>query len=98
MKIDNSLISAVPTATSGGASRAEKITPQNNASSTVSLSEAAARIQALETSAHESTGFNAAKVAALRQAISDGTFRINPNLIAKKLLITARELQQSQVE
>ena len=96
MKIDSSLVSAVPTATSGSSPRAEKIAPQNNSSSTVSLSDAAARIQAVEASAHESSGFNSAKVAAIRQAISDGTFRIDVNLIAKKLLTSAQDLLESQ--
>ncbi len=96
MKIDSSLVGAVPTATSGSSPRVEKETPQKNSSSTVSLSEASARIQAVEASAHESSGFNAAKVAAIRQAISDGTFRIDVNLIAKKLLTSAQDLLEIQ--
>ncbi|MCE9633662.1 MAG: flagellar biosynthesis anti-sigma factor FlgM [Methylophilales bacterium] len=96
MKIDSSLVGAVPTATSGSTPRAEKEVPQKNSSSTVSLSEASARIQAVEASAHESSGFNAAKVAAIRQAIAEGTFRINPNMIARKLLASAQDLAQSQ--
>lgn len=96
MKIDNSLVGAVPSATSGVTPRAEKEVPQTNSSSTVSLSEASTRIQAVEASAHESSGFNAAKVAAIRQAISDGTFRIDVNLIAKKLLTSAQDLLETQ--
>jgi negative regulator of flagellin synthesis FlgM len=96
MKIDNSLVGVVPTTASGVPARLDRPAPQSNSSSTVSLSEASSRILAVEASAHESSGFNAAKVAALKQAISDGTFRIDVNLISKKLLDSAQNLLESQ--
>jgi negative regulator of flagellin synthesis FlgM len=50
----------------------------------------------MEQSANQSSGFDAAKVAALKQAISEGKFQITPQMIAEKLLDTARELMQEQ--
>jgi negative regulator of flagellin synthesis FlgM len=97
MKIDTSSITPALTGSSSQGSRTEKSvsTPTSNAS-TVSLSDAAAKIQALEQSAQHSSGFDAARVAALKQAISEGKFQITPQMIAEKLLDTARDLMQEQ--
>ncbi len=73
MKIDTSSITTALTGSSSQGTRAEKSVsaPTSNAS-TVSLSDAAAKIQALEQSAQQSSGgFDAARVAALKQ----GNFR-----------------------
>ncbi|HEY8085206.1 MAG TPA: flagellar biosynthesis anti-sigma factor FlgM [Methylophilaceae bacterium] len=97
MKIDSSSISNALTGSNSQNTRTEKSvsTPSKNAS-TVSLSDAAAKIRAMEQSANQSSGFDAAKVAALKQAISEGKFQITPQMIAEKLLDTARELMQEQ--
>ncbi len=98
MKIDTSSITTALTGSSSQGTRAEKSVsaPTSNAS-TVSLSDAAAKIQALEQSAQQSSGgFDAARVAALKQAISEGKFQITPQMIAEKLLDTARDLMQEQ--
>jgi len=97
MKIDTSSITTALTGSSSQGSRTEKSVsaPTSNAS-TVSLSDAAAKIQALEQSAQQSSGFDAARVAALKQAISEGKFQITPQMIAEKLLDTARDLMQEQ--
>ena len=55
-------------------------------SATVELSSAAAALLA------GGTPFDAEKVARLSQAIADGSFKVNPELIADKLIGNAREL------
>ena len=55
-------------------------------SATVELSSAAAALLA------GSTPFDAEKVARLSQAIADGSFKVNPDVIADKLIGNAREL------
>ncbi|HEY7986299.1 MAG TPA: flagellar biosynthesis anti-sigma factor FlgM [Methylophilaceae bacterium] len=97
MKIDTSSITSALTGSGSQSTRTEKSVsaPTSNAS-TVSLSDAAAKIQALEQSAQGASGFDAARVAALKQAISEGKFQITPQMIAEKLLDTARDLMQEQ--
>jgi negative regulator of flagellin synthesis FlgM len=97
MKIDTTAITSTLTGSNGQSSRTEKSVsaPSSNAS-TVSLSDAAAKIHALEQGAQQSSGFDAARVAALKQAISEGKFQITPQMIAEKLLDTARDLMQEQ--
>lgn len=97
MKIDTSSITSALTGSSSQSTRSDKTAsaPAQNAS-TVNLSDAAAKIQALEQSAQQSSGFDAARVAALKQAISEGKFQITPQMIAEKLLDTARNLMQEQ--
>ncbi len=97
MKIDSSSITTALTGSSSQGSRTEKsVSTQTSNASTVSLSDAAAKIQALEQSAQQSSGFDAARVAALKQAIAEGKFQITPQMIAEKLLDTARDLMQEQ--
>ena len=70
--------------------RAGKAGPANaeaTGSATVKLSSAAAAL--LEGS---ETGFDAAKVDRVRQAIADGTYTINADKIADKLIANAQEL------
>lgn len=62
----------------------------------VSLSNTSSQIQALETSISEASGFDAGKVEAIKQAISEGKFKINPEQIADKLINSARELIAQQ--
>ena len=100
MKID---ISSLNTALNGAnglpvRAEAEKSTPAPaSTASNVSLSEAASKIQALEEGARQSSGFDVARVAALKQAIAEGKFQVSPQMIAEKLLDSARNLLQEQV-
>ena len=57
-------------------------------SATVELSSAAATLLSGGTPAE----FDAEKVARIAQAIADGSFKINPDVIADKLIGNAREL------
>jgi negative regulator of flagellin synthesis FlgM len=106
MKIDSSSLSIAFSGTSGGNlpvrnGADEKSTPaapaSSSSSSTVSLSNASTKIQELESGAQAASGFDAARVAAIKQAIREGKFQVSPQMIAEKLLISARSLIQQQV-
>lgn len=95
MKIDSSSISSsLPIGGSSPQVRTEKAQPAPSTS--VSISDVSSKLQALEAEARQSAGFDAARVAAIKQAISEGKFQINPQMIAEKLLATARDLLQQQ--
>jgi negative regulator of flagellin synthesis FlgM len=98
MKIDGST-SASPltgTSSSGAPARGAKAASQSRASSAgqdnVTLSSTSSQIKALESGIAGASGFDAAKVGAIKQAISEGRFTINPELIADKLIASAKEL------
>ena len=97
MKIDGSLLSTV-SGTTGQASARQKGAATTASSSgktgqeSVSLSGTSSKMQALETSINQSSGFDAAKVEAIKQAISQGSYSINPEKIADSLLASVREL------
>lgn len=59
-----------------------------DASAKIALSSGAASLIA----AGSSSEFDAEKVARISQAIGDGTFKINPEVIADKLISNAQEL------
>lgn len=90
MKIDNSIKGLTGSGNSAPATRT--VTPQATVASTpspvgaqVELSRAATRIL------KDGEDFNAARVAEIRQAISEGKFQINPERIADGLLDSVRE-------
>lgn len=94
MKIDGSLRgTALTGATSQvparGKSSATTSSPKQDS---VSLSDTSSQLQALEASVNQASGFDAAKVEAIKQAISDGRFKINPEQIADSLIASTREL------
>lgn len=62
------------------------------ASSSVQLSSTAASLLAANASTPE---FDAAKVEKIKQAIADGSYKVNPDAIADKLLANAQELLSS---
>ncbi len=53
-------------------------------------------MQAIEAGMANAPVVDAAHVAAIRQAIADGLFKVNPDVVADHLLATARELLQSR--
>ena len=68
--------------------------PQSTSVSTqdeVSLSSLAGSLQS-----GEQAPVNTAKIQEIKQAISDGRFKINPGAIADRLIETARDLVSSQ--
>ncbi len=71
----------------GKAGKAGATAATNNTSTSVKLSNTA---QALLDGAEG--GFDQAKVDRVRQSISDGTYKINPEAIADKLIANAQEV------
>jgi len=58
----------------------------------VQLSTLAGQLQALQGQLESGSVVDAARVAEIRQAIADGQFKVNPEVIAERLLETVREL------
>lgn len=58
----------------------------------VSLGSAATQLHSMESSMANTSVVNAAKVAEIKQAISEGRFRVNPEAVAGRLLDTVRDL------
>lgn len=75
-------------ATSASAPTAGAIPAQADASAKIELSNTAATLLTSGATAE----FDAEKVARISKAIDDGTFRINPEAIADKLISNAQEL------
>ena len=99
MKIDPSIKSVGSGAVSGGAARAGKGTPSAPNSSggdRVQLSPLSSQLQAIESSMADTPVVDSARVAEIRQAIAEGRFKVNPDVVADHLLQTARELIRSR--
>ncbi|MDD5384855.1 MAG: flagellar biosynthesis anti-sigma factor FlgM [Gallionella sp.] len=58
----------------------------------VSLGSTATQLHSMESSMANTPVVNAAKVAEIKQAISEGRFRVNPEAVASRLLDTVRDL------
>ncbi len=95
MKIDSSIKSVGTGAVSGGANRPGKgaaSTANSGGSDRVQLSPLSTQLQAIESSMADTPVVDSARVAEIRQAIADGRFKVNPDVVADHLLQTAREL------
>ena len=77
-----------PPATNGNLQAAGAIPAQADASARIELSNTAAALLTSGTTAE----FDTEKVARISKAIEDGSFRINPEAIADKLISNAAEL------
>ena len=97
MKIDSSTRTPSLTGNTTPVARGGKQTPQTSgAQDNVQLSSMSTQIQTLETSIHEASGFDTAKVEAIKLAIGEGRYTINPDAIADKLISSTRELLAQQ--
>ncbi|MEZ0238658.1 MAG: flagellar biosynthesis anti-sigma factor FlgM [Methylophilaceae bacterium] len=96
MKIDSSTRTAPLTENTTPVARGGKQTPQTGGADKVQLSSMSTQIQALETSINEASGFDTAKVEAIKLAISEGRYTVNPDAIADKLISSTRELLTQQ--
>ena len=100
MKIDGSIKSVNTGTVSGGGSRQGKRAANASGSDSgdrVQFSPLASQMQAVETSMADTPVVDAARVAEIRQAIAEGRFRVNPDVVADHLLQTARELLRSRL-
>lgn len=99
MKIDKPSKPLPATSVSEGLSRAggkgkasAPSTPQQTSSTSVSLGSTATQLQNMESSMTNTPVVDAAKVAEIKQAISDGRFKVDSALVADRLIATVREL------
>lgn len=89
MKIDNTYKPAIQSIASKSApAQAPASATQKDA---VSLSQLASNLQT-----GQQTSVNTARVQEIKQAISEGRFKINPEAIADRLIESARDLVNSQ--
>ena len=65
---------------------------QPASSTSVSLGSTAAQLSGLESSMLNTTVVDAGKVAEIKQAISDGHFKVNSGVVADQLIKTVRDL------
>jgi negative regulator of flagellin synthesis FlgM len=99
MKIDNSIKSVTSGAVSGGGARTGKgaaSAPSSGGGENVKLSPLSSQLQAIESSMADTPVVDSARVAEIRQAIAEGRFKVNPDVVADHLLQTARELLRSR--
>ena len=96
-KIDNSSVSGRPIGITGGAPKTSKgvSNPPSTGSSggsSVQLSALSSQLQTIESHMADTPVVDAARVSEIRQAIAEGRFKVNPDVVADHLLQTAREL------
>lgn len=97
MKIDKSLQSVTTVSVSDGKRRTD-IAPNSNTEqeNNVHLSPNVKKLQNIDNSSANNSIVNTTHVQEIKQAISEGNFRINPEVIADRLLETVKELMQSK--
>jgi negative regulator of flagellin synthesis FlgM len=93
MKIDNSLktvggIASEGVTGKGGKTNAAKPGPGVS----VELSGLSSQLQALDAQLSSGEVVDASRVAEIKQAISEGQFKVNPDVVADRLLQTVQEL------
>ena len=81
----------VKRAATRGKSAAPSSAPQSGNTS-VSLGTTATQLHSMESSMANTPIVNAEKVAEIKQAISEGRFKVNTEVVADRLLETVREL------
>ncbi len=97
MKIDNSLKPLVSSTSSGKAAALPKAdsAPQQAKTEQVQISALSTQLKAVESSMANTPVVNLDKVNQIKQAISEGKFKINPAAISDKLISSVKDLIQS---
>lgn len=96
MKIDNSL-KPVTAGTSAGKAAAPKTgTDTKTPTESVQISALSNQLKAMESSMTNTPVVNLDRVNQIKQAISEGRFKINPEAISNKLISSVKDLIQSQ--
>lgn len=67
-------------------------TAEQSSKTSVSLGSTAAQLHSMESSMSSAPVINAGKVAEIKQAISEGRFKVNSEVVADRLLATVRDL------
>jgi negative regulator of flagellin synthesis FlgM len=100
VKIDNSIRTVAGVPVSDGQKRTDKTAdatpPRAPSAANVRLSSLSAQLQAIDSNLANSGVVDTARVAEIKQAISEGHFKVNPEAVADRLLQTVKELIQSQ--
>ncbi|MDP2785826.1 MAG: flagellar biosynthesis anti-sigma factor FlgM [Sulfurimicrobium sp.] len=99
MKIDSS--AGNPIATPNAESKVARGNVQQQATTKAESRDevqltSSSQLQAMGSSLSDSTPMDSAKVEAIKQAISEGRFKINPEMIADRLLNSVKDLLASQ--
>lgn len=100
MKIDNSIKSVSGSPVLGDTAHPSKgaaSAPSSRGGDHVQLSPLSSQLQAIESSMADTPAVDSARVAEIRQAIAEGRFRVNSDVVADHLLQTARELLSSRL-
>lgn len=99
MKIDNSTKSVShpsrvdKTVPKRGSAGVTKTTSKSTSSQErVDIGPLSAQLQSLESSLENVQVVDTARVEAIKQAITEGRFRVNPDVVADRLLTTVKEL------
>ncbi|PXW91356.1 FlgM family anti-sigma-28 factor [Nitrosomonas sp. Nm84] len=97
MKIDKSLQSVTTVSVNDGKRRTDLVSsPNTTQENNVHLSPNATKLQNIDGTSAGDSIVNTVRVQEIKQAISEGNFRINPEVIADRLLETVKELIQSR--
>ena len=93
MKIDNSLKSVGNLASEGSSGKSAKTdSTKPEVGVSVELSGRSSQLQALDAQVSSGEVVDAARVSEIKQAITDGHFKINADVVADRLLQTVQEL------
>lgn len=76
----------------GDAAAQKKAAPQDS----VQITSRSSQLHAMESAMDNVPVVDMARVAAIKQAISEGQFKINPEAIADKLIATVKDFVQNQ--
>ncbi len=97
MKIDKSLQPVTTVSVSDGKRRTDITSnPSSSEENHVHLSPNVAKLQNIDSNSTNNSVINTAQVQEIKQAISEGSFKINPEVVADRLLDTVKELIQSK--
>jgi len=96
LKIDNS-IHTLPNVVQGESKKPADVSSaqdvkNENASDSVHISSQATNLQSISANAESNSVVDMERVQQIKQAISEGTFKVNPEVVTDKLLETAKEL------
>ncbi len=100
MKIDKAMQPVSNVSVNDGKKRVDATSSSKSGqapeSTQVHISSQASQLQSAQSSSASGSVVNTARVQEIKQAISEGDFKVNPEVVADRLLETVRELIQSK--